>query len=83
MERIKCFYCGEPFIPKSTNGKYCCKECYKKATAKRIVDANKSVRSKAVQKNKGGKCKMTLTEMCAEAKRLGLSYGQYMAKYRK
>lgn len=82
-----CSICGKP-LPKNKS-RYCSKECSKKAYNKYIGEYNKQrlkkpkTETKPEQKKQGiPKKPLPFAEVCKLAREKGLSYGQYVAKYK-
>ena len=76
---VKCEYCGFKFIGKRRNSKYCCQECYAKAS--RILgrerNAARAAEKAALEAEKAKK--VPLWKINEEARSLGMSYGKYQA----
>lgn len=68
-KEITCIYCGKKFSTANASRKYCSKECFD------IVNDRKS--PKIVEPKKITRKNMSLRKMALEAKKLGMTYGQY------
>lgn len=68
-----CPVCGTKFIWKHRNKKYCSKACYRKANREHVAKARKPVRKYQAD--------LSLTDAAIEARKEGLSYGQWMQKH--
>lgn len=75
MEIRRCKVCGKEFQPVNWRQIYCGKECN--------IVANKRIQKERYRKEKthrrGG---LTIAEIALMARAEGLTYGQYVAKYR-
>lgn len=78
MEQKKCAFCGKMYEPQSRHSDYCSDECRKKARSKKNSEQNKSPRIKEKPKYT---TMCSLTNDAIKARNMGLSYGQYKAKY--
>lgn len=82
-EQRECKHCGKLFWPNSGHQKYCSKECCDKEAKIRDdrnraqSEQNKKIREYLKESNKRRK---VLVNINAEAKKEGLTYGQYVAK---
>lgn len=84
-----CVWCGEPFNPVNNRQLTCSKNCQKERYRK-LDNWNKKMeyhRIKDEEKAEKEKCKpiakpkMSINDTQAEARRLGLTYGQYVARH--
>lgn len=75
-----CIVCGGDYIARNHNSRICSNECKRKRAAV-MVDARmkRMKENEAAKKTKGGKEK-TLTELAIEARKHGMTYGQYVAQ---
>lgn len=80
MYSKECHICKKPFKSRAKHAMFCCYACGKEAKKRReaekrfdAVTTDKSLRAKGV---------MTLREISIAAKKEGLTYGQYVTKYR-
>lgn len=80
-ETRKCAVCSRRYIATRANKKYCSSECFdigeKRAAKKRY---SKQESKKAIAKKKKEEQRQAIVNVAAEAKKHGLSYGQYVAK---
>lgn len=74
----ECEICGKTFEKNSTNQRYCCKACARKANSerKRLEYQCKGKSPKPVKKRR--KEKSVLSVLAAEARKKRMSYGQYI-----
>ena len=79
--------CGAEFVAVRSDKLYCCPECRLLVGRKRVAERqreerrqDKEVREK-MKLRKRKKPKKSIAEMDAEARKEGLSYGLYIAKY--
>lgn len=70
---LKCTVCGNEFVTKNINAKYCGRECTKIAYRGRYKYEKR--KSDVQSRSK------SLVEIDKEAEKLGLSYGKYVAKF--
>lgn len=70
-----CAVCGKVFQTQHGQAKYCSIECATKARNAREYVARPKVKEASKPK------KTNIREVVAEAERLGLTYGQYVARY--
>lgn len=71
MERI-CKRCGKPFIPETYCQKYCEKACQ--------LEANREQTKERMRRLKEcNRKKTSLKQLTVEARKAGMSYGQYVA----
>jgi hypothetical protein len=81
LESMECFWCGKKFTPTYHNVVCCSEECKKK----RLNAQDKARREKFNSKNKAPEKQKTnhekIAEIAIEARKQGMSYGQYVAKY--
>lgn len=77
-----CLYCGaeipEPENKKTNIKRYCSRKCARKAAGERSVEAHRRSREEAARAR--SKRESGLEACMKEADRLGISYGQYMAR---
>ena len=74
----KCEHCGKAFIKRSAPQKFCCKKCY--AAYQREGGVKVAGKPKKKTWTPAGTEK-DIVRICGEAKKLGLSYGQYVVRY--
>lgn len=83
-EPIKCPECGQEFVPTRGQQKYCGKGCYTKEQRKRNREYMKkyNANQKAGKKKEKPKQKpnQELVDVAAEARKAGMSYGQYVSQ---
>lgn len=85
MNDSNCKLCGKP-IPTPTSKhvtcqKYCSRECQKRAANKRTVEQRNAQAIAATMDRARARARETGLDFCMnEADRLGMSYGQYMAR---
>ena len=83
-EQRECQHCGKLFLPSGGHQKYCSKECCDKEAKIRDdrnraqSEQNKKIREYLKESNKRRK---VLVNINAEAKKEGLTYGQYVARH--
>ena len=77
----KCGICGKTFIASKANIKYCCDKCrYEAISIKNIeIRKSKSENKKASRKKKKDN-QQAIIDIAVEAKKAGMSYGQYVAR---
>lgn len=85
MIESNCHFCGKPIpAPASKHiswQKYCCVACQKKAANKRTVQQRNAQAIAATMARERARARETGLDFCMnEADRLGISYGQYMAR---
>lgn len=71
-----CALCGKPFTAVTANSKYCSNKCYR--TMNREMSA--SWKKEQVTKPKKRKKDKTIVDLAVEARKAGMTYGQYVAK---
>ncbi len=78
-----CMICGELFQPSKINHNCCSQKCRKKhfREQNRIYSAEHAARERANNKAKAKTNYDRIIEIDAAAKKEGLTYGQYVAKY--
>lgn len=77
MQIIKaCEICGKEFTAGRKNAKFCSKECYKVGNCERTKQKQ---HEKGEEKRKNAE-KMPIWKINEEARKMGLSYGQYKAR---
>lgn len=77
-EREKvCIICGKRYIAYTPNSRYCSDEC--KEEGNRIIKEMYNDRRVKCYHAKKKKSNDALIDISAEAKKLGMSYGQYVA----
>ena len=78
-----CLYCGaeipEPENKKTNIKRYCSRKCARKAAAEKSAEANRRRREEETAQARA-KRESGLEACMQEAERLGISYGQYMAR---
>lgn len=81
MEK-ECKYCGKRFIPKHRAEKYCSERCLEEG-ARKLRNERNRIRSKMkkIANEKKPQLPVTIVNIAVEAKKEGLTYGQYVAKY--
>mgnify|MGYP003314736900 CR=1 FL=1 len=73
-----CLTCGKEFAPSNSNKVCCSSECQKVRDRELVNASNRSIR----QRNKKAKSsEQQINDINAKAKAMGLSYGQYVARY--
>lgn len=80
MQILKiCEVCGNQFVGIKRTAKYCSKPCRNAAMKERhkILQAEKTERAAREKENE--KLKMPIWQLNEEARKLGLTYGQYQA----
>lgn len=75
----KCEICGNEFVADRRNAKYCSKVCYKQGNNEttKYIQAEKAA-EKARKKEAEAK-RIPIWKINEEARKLGMSYGQYQA----
>lgn len=83
FEVRKCTICGAKYTTTRPNAKYCGEECMEIGLKKRQIknDALKAQRKAMELKLKSDR-KNAIVNIAVEAKKAGMSYGQYVAKMR-
>ena len=81
-----CAICGNAFVAKARNGKYCGKECSeegnRRLVRKRCAMYRAQAKGVVIEKveEKPTKAKeLSLVEVAIEARKAGMTYGQYVA----
>lgn len=80
MDARKCEWCGQEYMPVNSRQKYCGTECQRKAQVATWKKKSQDLKGVKQIKPKPVKKKSTLTEDAIEARRQGLTYGQYIAR---
>ena len=83
-EERECPCCGKLFLPKSGPQKYCSKECGRIALNKKSAEKSREDRFHKEQEKylkEAKKRRKVLININAEAKKEGLTYGQYVARH--
>ena len=83
-EERECPCCGKIFLPNSGSQKYCSKEC-----SRIVINQNEAEKSRERDRQKkqeeyfkeAKKRRKVLININAEAKKEGLTYGQYVARH--
>lgn len=78
MHDFVCPICGKPFQNLRKNARYCSIECSLEARRRQKGNISKPKIEEAPKPKKNN-----LAEVIAEADRMGMSYGQYVARYGK
>lgn len=81
LKPIKCKACGKKFTPINARSAYCSRSCYENEKRKRACERAKNRRNeiRKIKINKSNQ--QMITEIALEARKAGMSYGQYVAKY--
>ena len=74
-----CLICGNEFAPSHANKVCCSPECQKKRERELVNASNRSIQQKRAKKVKSSE--QQINDINAKAKAMGLSYGQYVARY--
>lgn len=77
----KCEVCGRPYVTNKANAKYCGQKCSKEGI-RRVNAENRKIQSenKKAEKKKKKDNQKAIVNIAVEAKKAGMSYGQYVAK---
>ena len=84
-KKPKCVICGNSFKPKNGNQITCSTECSKINRAQKLKEFYQSHRTECIEKDKARRNRAkqekdnTLSVLAAEARRSGMTYGQYVA----
>lgn len=81
-EPRKCIVCGEDFISKAYNARYCSRECYRSKNLKNMEkyrERKKKEREKERQLIEMKSKKLTLSQVESLARQAGMHYGLYVA----
>lgn len=73
-----CLICGKEFEPRNCNIVCCSPECQKVRDRELVNASNRSIRLK---NKKAKSSEQQINDINAKAKAMGLSYGQYVARY--
>lgn len=78
-----CEICGKLFNRRTGNQKYCCTECGKEANRRNVMRLGRKYRSKKIEQGRRTKKKVKesqkkIDELAVEARKHGMSYGQYV-----
>lgn len=73
----RCVICGIPYFPVNCTQVACSKECQKK----RNNENQKSLRVEKQKRKKPGENQKEIVNIAVKAKAMGMSYGQYVARY--
>lgn len=79
----RCQICGALFQTPNSNKKCCSNECSRRMVAVTLSETRKRMKKKQEEEKRFGKEKTEIERLNSEANRLGISYGQYVAMYRK
>lgn len=82
MEEVRnCVICGKLFVARTVNGKYCSEECQTEGLRRRTRNnwRDNEAKKKEIRKSKKKRQK-ELVDIAVEARKAGMSYGQYVAK---
>ena len=76
----KCEICGKPFVANNVIVVCCSDECRRKR--RNILDAEyrKKYKSVGIEKKKKKKPTKSIAEIAVEARKAGMTYGQYVAQ---
>ncbi len=79
LESRECVWCGKEFMPEYHNVVCCSEECKKKRQSAQDKSRREkfNAKDKAPEKTNHEK----IAEIAIEARKQGMSYGQYVAKY--
>ena len=84
MEERICNTCEKSYIPKRKDQVYCCAECrnqgFKKYLRAYGIEAREKKRQEKVEKVKKKEKPSSLVDIAVEARKAGMTYGQYVAK---
>lgn len=72
-----CGICGAKFTPTVSNQLYCSKECSNKARIRSTINNRKKRKELRLTLDKTS---MSIGYICIQAKKHGMSYGQYVAQ---
>ena len=82
MELKPCAICGKDFEPICNSQKYCGQECqHEAALAHTTISNKKALQMKKSYKTNYAGSSDAIRKAAKEAAEMGLSYGQYTAKY--
>ena len=73
-----CRYCKNEFIVTHKNMKYCCQRCKSRARTQREKQYYAKRVDEMEQKNKNATEKSGLSAVASEARKRGMTYGQYV-----
>lgn len=76
----QCIVCGQNFVPRKYTQKCCGKKCRLENTRRRQKEIYEE-HYRAIRKEKQKPPKNNITEIAVAARKEGLTYGQYVAKY--
>lgn len=77
----KCEECGKEYVVQTSNAKYCSMECRKRANHRQAAKEYKEIHAVQKKKKRVEVPKvLSLQQAVREAMKLGLSYGQYVAR---
>ena len=80
MQKRKCVICGKSFGSERYNAKYCSETCKDKGRQAITKENERIKRERATKARKARKnSQKQLINISAEAKKAGMSYGQYVA----
>ena len=83
-EQRECKHCGKLFLPSGGAQKYCSKECCdEEAKIRDNANREQSEQNKKIREylKESSKRRKILVNINAEAKKEGLTYGQYVARH--
>ena len=75
-----CETCGGQFAARAKSAKYCCKKCYREGKRKQAQERYAVKAAEKAEKKAAEAKKKPLWQLNEEARKLGLSYGQYQVK---
>ena len=80
MQILKpCENCGNPFVGKMRRAKYCCNACYREGKRKHERERSAVKTAERAEKKAQEATKKQVWQLNAEARKLGMTYGQYQA----
>jgi hypothetical protein len=78
MDKIRaCAVCGNIFIPKKANSKYCGEKCAGKAYSEKYKRCKKK---RKAEQEKRMEAQRSITDIAVAARQAGMTYGQYVVK---
>jgi protein-arginine kinase activator protein McsA len=75
---IGCAECNKTFVPTSRKKMYCSAECYHAAQNRKRAERYERQKLKALRAARNPGPRLSITEVAVEARKQGMSYGEYV-----
>lgn len=76
----KCDECGTEYVVRTSNARYCCAACKKRANHRQTAKEDKAIHAMQPPQKRTARALVTLGDIVRAAAKSGLSYGEYVAR---